>query len=180
MGETLPRAAVERAWELAADADAFIVLDSDLRTAPISLLPSVPLTRGVPLVLVGETPTQYDRYAARVVRAPSSGVITAVADLIAPSPRDRLGDLLALDGRAAIVTGASSGLGAIIARGLAGAGCAVLLAARRADRLDAVAAEVTAAGGGPSPTPPTCAIPPTPPSWSMHACMHLDGWTGWC
>ena len=48
---------------------------------------SVPLTRGVPLVLVGETPTQYDRYAARVVRAPSAGVITAVADLIAPVAR---------------------------------------------------------------------------------------------
>ena len=39
---------------------------------------------GVPLVLVGETPTQYDRYAARVVREPAAGVITAVADLIAP------------------------------------------------------------------------------------------------
>ena len=37
-----------------------------------------------PLVLVGETPTQYDRYAARVVREPAAGVITAVADLIAP------------------------------------------------------------------------------------------------
>jgi len=85
-GETLPRPAVERAWELAADADAFIVLDSDLRTAPISLLPSVPLTRGVPLVLVGDAPTQYDRYAARVVRAPAAAVITAVADLIAPVP----------------------------------------------------------------------------------------------
>ena len=83
-GETLPRPAVERAWELAAAADAFIVLDSDLRTAPISLLPSVPLTRGVPLVLVGETPTQYDRYAHRVIRAPSVEIITAVADLIVP------------------------------------------------------------------------------------------------
>ena len=83
-GETLPRTAVERAWELAAAADAFIVLDSDLRTAPISLLPSVPLTRGVPLVLVGETPTQYDRYAHRVIRAPSVEIITAVADLIVP------------------------------------------------------------------------------------------------
>jgi NAD-dependent deacetylase len=86
-GEALPRAAVERAWEVAADADAFIVLDSDLRTAPISLLPSVPLTRGVPLVLVGETPTQYDRYAHRVIRAPSVDIISAVADLIVPSPR---------------------------------------------------------------------------------------------
>ena len=34
--------------------------------------PRCPLTRGVPLVLVGETPTQYDRYAHRVVRAPSA------------------------------------------------------------------------------------------------------------
>lgn len=85
-GETLPRGAIERAWELAAEADAFFVLDSDLRTAPISLLPSVPLTRGAPLVLIGETPTQYDRYAHIIVREPSSQIITAVADLIAPDP----------------------------------------------------------------------------------------------
>lgn len=85
-GEALPQPAVERAWELAAQADVFFVLDSDLRTAPISLLPSVPLTRGAPLILIGETPTQYDRYAHTVVRAPSSAVITAVADLIAPDP----------------------------------------------------------------------------------------------
>ena len=85
-GEALPRPAVERAWELAAEADAFFVLDSDLRTAPISLLPSVPLTRGVPLVLIGETPTQYDRYARVIVRGSSADIITAVADLIAPGP----------------------------------------------------------------------------------------------
>ncbi len=85
-GEALPRAAIERAWDLAAGADAFFVLDSDLRTAPISLLPSVPLTRGAPLVVVGEEPTQYDRYAALVVRAPSTEVIGAVADLVAPGP----------------------------------------------------------------------------------------------
>jgi NAD-dependent SIR2 family protein deacetylase len=77
--------AIERAWEIAAEADAFFVLDSDLRTAPISLLPSVPLTRGAPLVLVGEEATQYDRYAQTVIRAPSTQVIVAVADLIAPT-----------------------------------------------------------------------------------------------
>ena len=84
-GESLPRQAIERAWEIAAQADAFFVLDSDLRTAPISLLPSVPLTRGAPLVLIGEEPTQYDRYAHTVIRAPSTEVIVAVADLIAPT-----------------------------------------------------------------------------------------------
>lgn len=84
--EPLPRAAVERAWELAAEADTFVVLDCDLRTAPISLLPSVPLTRGATLIVVGETPTQYDRYAAVVVREPSPDLVVAVADLIAPAP----------------------------------------------------------------------------------------------
>ena len=66
-------------------ADAFVVLDSDLRTAPISLLPSVPLTRGAPLVVVGETPTQYDRYAELVVRAPAADLVAAVAELILPA-----------------------------------------------------------------------------------------------
>lgn len=49
--------------------------------------------------------------------------------------------------RAAIVTGGSSGLGAIIARGLAAQGCAVVIAARRADRLRQLAAEITDEGG---------------------------------
>lgn len=48
----------------------------------------------------------------------------------------------ALDGRAAMVTGASSGLGAHMAATLAGAGCKVALAARRKRRLDAVAESI--------------------------------------
>lgn len=51
-----------------------------------------------------------------------------------------------LAGRVAVVTGASSGLGSGIARILAGAGADVVLGARRADRLEAVA-EVVAASG---------------------------------
>ncbi len=47
-----------------------------------------------------------------------------------------------LDGRVAIVTGASSGLGERFARVLAGAGARVVLAARRVDRLEALAARL--------------------------------------
>jgi NAD(P)-dependent dehydrogenase (short-subunit alcohol dehydrogenase family) len=56
-------------------------------------------------------------------------------------------DPFRLDGQAAIVTGASSGLGQIMARGLAAAGCAVVLAARREAALEALAAEITADHG---------------------------------
>jgi NAD-dependent protein deacetylase/lipoamidase len=83
-GEPLIEDAVRRAWDLATSTDCFVVIDSDLRTVPMSLLPSVPLTRNVPLVMIGETTTQYDRYAHVLVREPSEPVITALADLIAP------------------------------------------------------------------------------------------------
>ena len=47
-----------------------------------------------------------------------------------------------LDGRVAVVTGASAGLGARFARVLHGAGASVVVAARRVDRLDALAGEL--------------------------------------
>lgn len=54
--------------------------------------------------------------------------------------------IFSLAGRAALVTGASSGLGAHFARLLAGEGAAVALAARRADRIEALARELRARG----------------------------------
>jgi NAD(P)-dependent dehydrogenase (short-subunit alcohol dehydrogenase family) len=50
-----------------------------------------------------------------------------------------------LDGRVAIITGASAGLGERFARVLHGAGADVVLAARRADRLEALASELAGA-----------------------------------
>jgi NAD(P)-dependent dehydrogenase (short-subunit alcohol dehydrogenase family) len=52
-----------------------------------------------------------------------------------------------LDGKVAIVTGASRGIGAATARALAAAGASVALAARDVDALERVAGEVRAAGG---------------------------------
>jgi len=55
-------------------------------------------------------------------------------------------NLFPVEGKTAIVTGASSGLGVVMAEGLANAGANVVLAARRKDNLDALAERLTAAG----------------------------------
>jgi NAD(P)-dependent dehydrogenase (short-subunit alcohol dehydrogenase family) len=61
-------------------------------------------------------------------------------------------DLFRLDGKVAVVTGASSGLGAGFSRALAEAGADVVLAARRADRLHAVAKGIEDLGRRALPT----------------------------
>lgn len=58
-----------------------------------------------------------------------------------------LDELFGQDGRVAVVTGASSGLGCAIAEALAAVGAAVVLVARDRGRLDAVAAGIGSRGG---------------------------------
>src|SRR5438309_4620838 len=55
-------------------------------------------------------------------------------------------DMFRLDGKVAIVTGASSGLGVAFAQALAEAGADVALGARRVDRLEETKAKVEAVG----------------------------------
>jgi NAD(P)-dependent dehydrogenase (short-subunit alcohol dehydrogenase family) len=59
---------------------------------------------------------------------------------------DRILDRFRLDGKVAIVTGASSGLGEAFARGLAEAGADVAICARRVDRLNRTREAVEAIG----------------------------------
>ncbi|HNB59390.1 MAG TPA: SDR family NAD(P)-dependent oxidoreductase, partial [Phycisphaerales bacterium] len=57
-----------------------------------------------------------------------------------------------LSRRVAIITGASSGIGAAVARVLCAAGCRCVINARRADRLEAMAKDLNGARAGAAAT----------------------------
>ncbi|HEV7906663.1 MAG TPA: SDR family NAD(P)-dependent oxidoreductase, partial [Pseudonocardiaceae bacterium] len=63
-----------------------------------------------------------------------------------PAPVESVLDLFRLDGRVALVTGASSGLGAGFAAALAEAGADLVLAARRLDGMEKTAAAIRERG----------------------------------
>jgi NAD(P)-dependent dehydrogenase (short-subunit alcohol dehydrogenase family) len=83
-------------------------------------------------------------------------------------------DLFRLDGRVAIVTGASSGLGVAFAQGLAEAGADVVLGARRAERLAETAALVEATGRR-ALAVPTDVSDPAACTALVEAAMHAFG-----
>ncbi len=65
----------------------------------------------------------------------------------------------ALIGRVALVTGASAGIGRATATTIASLGAAVVVNARRADRLDSLVAEIADAGGRAVAVAGDCAVP---------------------
>ncbi|MEO1193789.1 MAG: SDR family NAD(P)-dependent oxidoreductase [Pseudomonadota bacterium] len=70
-------------------------------------------------------------------------------------------NLFSLEGKVALVTGASSGLGAHFARDMAAAGAKIAIAARRSAALEELAAELRAGGGRVLPLTMDVTDPPT-------------------
>jgi 3-oxoacyl-[acyl-carrier protein] reductase len=72
--------------------------------------------------------------------------------------------VLSLEGKIALVTGGSQGIGETIARSLASAGATVLVAARNQEKAMAVAASILAAGGAAEAVPLDVADPASVPA----------------
>jgi len=85
---------------------------------------------------------------------------------------------LKLEGRTALVTGASMGIGRAIARGLAAEGVEICIAARRGELLEELAAEIEATGGARAHAAPIDlseeGAPATLASTAIAALGHID------
>ena len=112
---------------------------------------------GVPLAVLPHLSTEVEFDTARTTTALfGSGIaLPELRDYAAPLYRywrdhldpDRARRTSGLDGRTVLITGASSGIGRASALAVARKGAKVLLVARRADELEEVRTEITAAGG---------------------------------
>jgi NADP-dependent 3-hydroxy acid dehydrogenase YdfG len=84
-----------------------------------------------------------------------------------------------LAGTVALVTGASSGIGAATAQALAAHGAAVALLARRADRLEEVQADIESAGGTALAVPTDVTDADQVAAAVQRTVDEWDAWTPW-
>ena len=82
-GEELPPQATYRAWEMAEQADAVIVIGWTLSVYPAAFIPLEVVDRGNPMVIVNQGPTDHDFRAAALVDGAAGQVVLELVDRLA-------------------------------------------------------------------------------------------------
>jgi NAD-dependent protein deacetylase/lipoamidase len=88
-GELLPAQAIERAQQLAAEADLLLVVGSSLEVHPVAALPAETLSAGGILAVVNRGGTPWDSRAELVIDAGAGEVLCAVAAALGMVEADR-------------------------------------------------------------------------------------------
>ena len=79
-GEDLPRVAVARAWRMAEEADAVLVVGSTLSVYPAAFIPLDVADRGNPMVIVNQGPTDHDSRATALLDGAAGTVLPELID----------------------------------------------------------------------------------------------------
>lgn len=78
-GEQLPADAMRRAVDAARACDVFIAIGTTLSVYPVASLAGMAVESGADLIIVNAEPTDYDRYAAEIIREPIDQAVPALA-----------------------------------------------------------------------------------------------------
>ncbi len=77
-GEALPAEAMRRAVDAATSCDVFIAIGTTLSVYPVASLAGLAVDSGAKLIIVNDAPTDYDRYAAEIIRDPIDEAVPAL------------------------------------------------------------------------------------------------------
>ncbi len=88
-GEALDPARLAQAASWCGGVDLLLIIGTSLQVAPARELPELARSRGVPVVVINQTPTPFDPWAALVVRGPAAGVLGEARRQLMTAPPSR-------------------------------------------------------------------------------------------
>lgn len=88
-GEPLDPARLARATAWCGSADLLLIIGTSLQVAPARDLPEWARSRGVPVVVINQTPTPFDPWATLVVRGPAGELLSETARRLVAAPPPR-------------------------------------------------------------------------------------------
>lgn len=73
---------LQKATKAIEECDLLLVMGTSLVVAPANKLPSIALQRKIPVVLINQGATQYDKYVNLLIDAPCGKVMQEIQDIL--------------------------------------------------------------------------------------------------